>query len=171
MPKRPVAPLVNGRVRLRLIEEADLPLTRAWRNRDHIRKWFINSDVIVPERHQAWYQQYRDRDDDFVFIVEETETLKRPVGQIALYNVDWVGKRAEVGRMMIGEPEARGLGLARLAVNRLVGAAFDTFGLDEAYLDVLANNAPAISLYTACGFEESHRHAGLIRMQIERKPS
>ena len=54
MPKRIIAPLVNGRVRLRLLEEADLPMTLAWRNQDHIRKWFFHSDVITPEQHRRW---------------------------------------------------------------------------------------------------------------------
>jgi len=50
-------------------------MTRAWRNQDHIRKWFFHSDPITTEQHLAWWQRYQDRDDDFVFIIEETETL------------------------------------------------------------------------------------------------
>src|SRR5262249_62334012 len=102
MPKRSVAPLVSGRVRLRLLEEADLPMTLAWRNRDENRRWFFSSDPIPPDRHRHWFEDYRDRDDDFVFIIEETESLRRPVGQVALYDIDWQAGRPRGGRPAAG---------------------------------------------------------------------
>ena len=59
-------------------------MTLAWRNQDHIRRWFLTSDLISPEQHRAWFEQYQDRDDDFVFVIEETETLKpRPIRSTA----------------------------------------------------------------------------------------
>ena len=36
------------------IAEADLPLTRAWRNRDEIRRWFRTSDPIGEAQHAAF---------------------------------------------------------------------------------------------------------------------
>jgi diamine N-acetyltransferase len=165
MPKRQIAPLVSGRVRLRLLEEADLPMTRAWRNQDHIRKWFFNSDLVAPERHEAWWRQYRDRDDDFVFIIEETEALKRPVGQVALYNIDWAARRAEFGRLMIGEVDAQGRGFARLATATVVAAALTAWDFDEVYLEVLEANLPALAIYRGCGFHELGRRDGVVRME------
>src|SRR5688572_28340280 len=89
LPKRPLPPITSANVRLRLIGQSDLATTRAWRNQDDIRKWFLTSSVISPEQHESWFAQYRDRDDDFVFIIEETETLCRPVGQVSIYGIDW----------------------------------------------------------------------------------
>jgi len=86
--KRSMPPLVNGRVRLRLLEESDLPLTLAWRNQDDTRRWFFSSASISSEQHRAWFDQYKNRDDDFVFVIEEIDTLKRAIGQVALYHVD-----------------------------------------------------------------------------------
>jgi RimJ/RimL family protein N-acetyltransferase len=169
MPKRHIAPLVSGSVRLRLLEEADLPMTRAWRNQDHIRKWFFHSDPITPEQHQAWWRRYQDRDDDFVFIIEETERLKRPVGQVAIYNVDWTARRAEFGRLMIGEAEAQGRGLARIATARVVDEALKTWGINQVYLEVLAANAPALAIYRDCGFVEVGRKDEVVRM--EKRPA
>jgi RimJ/RimL family protein N-acetyltransferase len=165
MPKRHFSPLVSGRVRLRLLEEADLPMTRAWRNQDHIRKWFFNSGVITPEQHQGWWTRYQDRDDDFVFIIEETETLKRAVGQVAIYNVDWAARRAEFGRLMIGEPDAQGQGLALLATSTIVDEALITWGINEVYLEVLSDNAAALAIYHRCGFRELGRHDGVVKME------
>jgi RimJ/RimL family protein N-acetyltransferase len=160
---------VNGRVRLRLLEEADLPMTLAWRNQDHIRKWFLHSDVISPQHHHDWWQRYQARDDDFVFVIEETETLRRPVGQIALYNIDPATRRAEFGRLMIADADARGLGLARLATARLVREAFSSaWQLDELYLEVLAGNEAALHLYRVAGFKESGVTGAVRRMTLTR---
>lgn len=165
MPKRTIAPLVCGPIRLRLLEEADLPLTLAWRNLDHIRKWFLHSDVITPEQHHAWWERYRDRDDDFVFVIEETETLRRPIGQVALYRVDWSVRRAEFGRLMIADAGARGRGLARLATTCLVEAAQGFWGIDEIGLEVFDTNTAALRVYRDCGFEPTSRSAGIVNMR------
>jgi RimJ/RimL family protein N-acetyltransferase len=150
--KREIAPLVNGRARLRLLEEPDLPATLAWRNQDQIRRWFFSSDLITPEQHRAWFEQYKVRDDDFVFVIEDAGTLNRPVGQASLYHVDWAEGCAEFGRLMIGDGDARGLGLARLATACLVEEALTTWGLREVRLEVLASNVKALAIYDACGF-------------------
>jgi RimJ/RimL family protein N-acetyltransferase len=161
-------PLVNGRVRLRLLEEADLPQTLAWRNQDHIRRWFLTSDVITPEQHREWFEQYRERDDDFVFLIEETITLRSPVGQAAIYRIDRERGDAEFGRMLIGDDEARGQGLAQLATDALVKWAFSDLGLREVYLDVLPDNHAARSVYERCGFEAKQLTDGILRMTKHR---
>jgi hypothetical protein len=61
MSKRDLQPIDGDRVRLRLLTERDLPLTLAWRNQDHIRRWFFSSDLITPEQHQSWYWRYLER--------------------------------------------------------------------------------------------------------------
>ncbi len=164
MPKRPIAPLLNGRVRLRLLEEGDLPMTLAWRNQAHIRKWFFDSSVVTPEQHRAWWGRYLQKDDDFVFVIEETETLKRPVGQVAVYNIDWAVGGAEFGRLMIGDCLARGMGLACLATKRLIAEADGPWGLHRLYLTAREGNEAAIGLYRSCGFVESRHEGGAVRM-------
>jgi diamine N-acetyltransferase len=162
--KRTIPPLVGNRVRLRLLEEADLPQTRAWRNQAHIRRWFVNSSVIEPEQHQRWFEAYRDRDDDFVFIIEETQDLRKPIGQVALYRIDWDRGKAEYGRLMIGEADAAGRGLAREATDVLLRFATTTLKIHEIELEVFADNAAAIKIYAACGFRVRERSGSLLRM-------
>lgn len=156
----------HGRVRLRSLEETDLPATLAWRNQDHIRKWFLTSDLITPAQHLAWYERYKMRDDDFVFVIEETETLRRAVGQVSLYKVDWQAGRCEFGRLMIGDPEAAGLGLGRMATECLIGYAFSELALRELYLEVTSGNLRAIAIYLACGFERIESRPGVDVMQL-----
>lgn len=169
--KRWIAPLEHDRIRLRLLEETDLPLTLAWRNQEHIRKWFFFSDVITPEQHHAWYEKYRLRDDDFVFIIEETKTLQKPVGQVALYNIDWAARRGEFGRLLIGEPEAVGQGLAISATHLLVNTALTAWGLREVFLEVYAHNTVALAIYRRCGFYVTHEQHGVLTMSTLRTNS
>ena len=164
MPKRGVEPLTAGLVRLRLLDETDLPLTLAWRNQDSVRRWFFYSERITPEQHRAWHAQYAERDDDFVFIIEETERLQKPIGQVALYHVDWAAGQAEFGRLLIGEPEARGQGLAQAATSLLVDTALARWGLREIYLEVFTDNVAAMAVYRACGFRVAEAQDRVTKM-------
>ena len=166
MAKRPVAPLADERVRLRLLQPDDLPLTLAWRNQDHIRQWFFYSDPLTPAQHAAWYAQYAERDDDFVFIIEEAAQAHRPVGQVALYHIDWAARRAEFGRLLIGEADAAGRGLARAATALLVQAAQGQWGLHEIYLEVYTHNAAARAIYARCGFQMAGTQDNIVRMSV-----
>ena len=169
MPKRPLSPIIGSRVQLRLLTVADLPLTRAWRNQDHIRQWFLTPGVISAARHAAWFAAYVQKDTDFVFIIEEldeTGAVSRPVGQIALYNIEWQQRRAEYGRLMIGEWQATGRGLAKEATQLLLAYGFQQFGLQEITLETFSHNTTAIGLYQACGFRPTAEHSGIATMRI-----
>ncbi len=169
MLKRLIPPLQSGPVGLRLLEENDLPQTLAWRNQDHIRRWFFTSDRLTPEQHFAWFTRYQQRDDDFVFIIEELGPGSRPIGQAALYNVDWARGTAEFGRLMIGPANAAGRGLARAATSALVALAFDQLGLQEVYLDVMPDNIRAIRVYETCGFKVAGSTEKAVRMNCNKK--
>lgn len=164
MAKRDVVALEKEGVRLRLLEAEDLKMTLAWRNQPHIRRWFFYADVIGWEMHASWYEQYKTRDDDFVFIIEETHTLKKPVGQVAISHIDWSAKRAEYGRLLIGEPEARGMGIARAATNLLLEQAFAHWWLSEVYLHVYTANTAALAVYEACGFRVGSQTEDVLTM-------
>jgi len=165
--KRHIAPLATEGARLRLLEERDLAFTRAWRNQDHIRRWFLMSDPITAEQHLTWFGLYRDRDDDFVFVIEETDVLRRPVGQVSLYHVDWLSGRAEFGRLMIGEKKARGIGLARRVTTLLIDYAFGPMGLREVYLECLDDNHRALAVYADCGFKVVGQRGPVTLMAIQ----
>lgn len=164
MAKRTIPPLAGDRVRLRLLEDADLPRTLAWRNQEHIRRWFVHADAITREQHRQWFEGYRERDDDFVFVIEETRHLGKPVGQVSLYRIDWGRHRAELGRLLIGEVDATRRGLAREATALLIAYATDTWGIREIELEVFADNAPAIALYSASGFRVQEHRGPLLHM-------
>lgn len=149
MYKRRLENISLGNVRLRLLEEEDLPLTFTWRNRDDIRIWFFHSEPITIKNHYAWFNKYKSLDDDYVFIIE---FMDKPVGQVALYHIDWQKQSAEYGRLMIGEDKAKGKGIAKIATDLIIEFGFYTLNLKEIYLEVKKQNINAIKLYERCGF-------------------
>jgi RimJ/RimL family protein N-acetyltransferase len=166
-PKRHVPPIDAGDVRLVLLEEADLPMTLAWRNQDTIRRWFLETSVISAQRHRQWFDRYRWRDDDFQFVIHETRTLHRPIGQVGLYRIDWTLRTGEFGRLMIADEAARGRGLAVAASRALIETAFGSFGLTRIALDVRADNHVAIHIYESLGFTVVAAGAdGVMAMQL-----
>lgn len=164
MTKRPIEPIIKGRVRLRLLDESDLPMTLAWRNQDRVRKWFINSDLITYEQHREWFDNYRTRDDDFVFIVEETRDLLKPIGQVSIYNIDTVERRAEFGRIIIGEPDALLKGLAKEATMLAFHLAFSVLGLNELVAFVKSDNAGSEAALSSAGFGKKDEENGFKRL-------
>jgi RimJ/RimL family protein N-acetyltransferase len=163
MPKRTIHSIANEKILLRLVTEADLDLTLRWRNQDHIRRWFFTSSIIDPEQHHRWFEQYIERDDDFVFVIEELAT-QRPIGQVALYHVDWDLRRAEFGRLMIGESDAMGKGFARSATELAIRIAFVDFKLRQLYLEVYAHNTRARAIYESTGFQVVSQQNNLVTM-------
>jgi RimJ/RimL family protein N-acetyltransferase len=166
MPKRVVLPLENEAVILRPLELSDLPLTLAWRNQDEVRKWFVYSDILSVEQHYGWYENYKDLDNDFVFIILAKDLGNLPVGQIALYRIDWDLAVAEYGRIMIGEQTAKGKGYASQATKLLLEHGFNSFKLREITLIVRDDNMTAIALYKSRGFVEKSTTDGLITMFV-----
>ncbi len=169
--KRSYLSFGDGSVCLCLLSAADLRLTFDWRNRDDIRRWFINSQTITWEQHLAWWQAYQQRENDFVFIIKELQLLRRPVGQVSLYNIDLEKHEAEYGRLMIGDERARGQGIATRATRLLLNWAFHTLGIQRIYLQVLKDNLPAVKLYHACGFTIERNEVQLYLMSILHYPS
>jgi len=164
MEKRPIPPWQSGRIRLRLLEARDLRQTLDWRNQDHIRRWFFFRERLAPDQHRDWFARYQRRDDDFVFVIEETGGELRPIGQASLYNIDWVGGTAEYGRLLIGDADAAGRGFAREATHAIVTLAFERLGLTEVHVEVIPSNIRSIRLCEVCGFEVTGRTDKAVRM-------
>lgn len=152
-------------VRLRPLQEADLPLTLAWRNREGVRQRFVHTDVISGEAHRAWYLKYLEKVDDIVFIASK-QSDETPCGQLAIYAIDVETGEAEVGRFIVS-PEAAGTGLMRRALECLIELARSQLRLRRLVLSVRDDNERAIRLYAALGFAERARNAGMIDMSLD----
>jgi diamine N-acetyltransferase len=146
----------GNEIGLRSLSEKDIEMVRLWRNQDHIRKWFVYSNIISVEEQQRWYENYLKKPDDLMFIIENNvdgEGLL-PVGAVALYNIDLIKKNAEFGRLMIGESSAAGKGIALKATALICGYGFKELNLKSIHLDVFPNNEKAVNIYKKIGFKQ-----------------
>jgi RimJ/RimL family protein N-acetyltransferase len=137
---------------------------------DENRRWFVHSEPVERAAHLRWFQSYQERDDDFVFVVEDVRHSPRAVGQASLYHIDWGAGTAEFGRLLIGEPAARGRGLGLEATRSLIEFGFGPLGLRCIRLEVFSHNARAIAIYQHCGFQPLPDQPvdDLLRMEISR---
>ena len=95
-------------------------------------------------------RSYRRRDDDLMYIIETLD--RRPVGCVSLYHVDLAARTAEVGRLMIGRADDEGRGYAADASRALLRHAGTALGIRLVYLQVIADNQRALTLYEGLGF-------------------
>ena len=148
------------KINLREIKYSDLPKMMEWRNKDEIRKWFFDETFLTMEKQKHWYENYLKNDSDLMFIIETKEGI--PIGTIGLQNIDKKNRKAEFGRMMIGEESYLGKGLASAATKALLNFAFDELNMNKIYLFVRADNLRVIRLYERCNFI----HEGVLREYI-----
>ncbi|GJD35133.1 GNAT family N-acetyltransferase [Methylobacterium aerolatum] len=128
-----------------------------WRNEPEIARWFLTKHVFTAEGHLRWLEQAQQSGTDFNWVIEGPDGA--PLGTIGLYDVDWQAGRAEIGRILVGEMSARGLGHARQAVEAILSAARDA-GLREVHLVVKDENIGASKLYRSVGFTVSGHEDG-----------
>lgn len=80
-------------------------------------------------------------------VVEETDEY---LGTISLKAINMRDKNAEYAISLGSGAQGRGVGYA--ATRELLDLAFNRFGFEKIYLNVLADNTRAIQLYEKCGF-------------------
>src|SRR5262245_38986491 len=112
--------------------------------------------------HLQWLADMEARGDRHEFMIVERAS-GRSVGTIGLSHIDRVNRRAEYG-VLIGEPDARGKGLAAEASRLLLAYAFGTLALRRVYLHVFARNSDALRLYRRVGFQTE----GVLRQHIRK---
>jgi UDP-4-amino-4,6-dideoxy-N-acetyl-beta-L-altrosamine N-acetyltransferase len=107
------------------------------------------------EAHLRWLGQLQARGDRHEFVIVDLESA-RIVGTIGLSHIDRRHRRAEYG-VLVGEPDARGKGLAAEASRLLLQYAFGELGLHRVFLHVFLDNEPALRLYERLGFKTEGR--------------
>lgn len=160
----------GDRLNLVSLQEQDIELIRNWRNKDEIRKWFMNDSIISKEAQKNWFAFYSSKEKDYVFLLEEKTGKK--IGMLAIYNFSNNGKMVEFGRFLIGEEFARGKHYGKEAVTLACKLAFEEFGVECVCLEVFEDNNAALRTYLSSGFkvvgEKKHEDRKMLEMELQR---
>jgi len=148
-------PLRSSRVQIRLAEkDKDLPLLSEW-IRDDYGKHFLLSCLtaqVVDAEHLLSHPANQ------IGIVSRDG---RPIGAVAYLDIDQQQCRAEL-RKLIGEPSARGQGLAEEATRLWIRYGGEQLGLEKIYVSTLQTHLRNIQLNESIGFKVE----GLLRNEV-----
>jgi len=150
------------RVLLRRMGRDDAADVVRMRAEPEVQAQLFSARPPTMEEHLRWLADTEALGDRHEFMIVERAS-GRSVGTIGLSHIDRVNRRAEYG-VLIGEPGARGKGLAAEASRLLLAYAFGTLGLRRVYLHVLARNADALRLYRRVGFQPE----GVLRQHVRK---
>ncbi|MFD1031617.1 GNAT family N-acetyltransferase [Metaplanococcus flavidus] len=94
----------------------------------------------------------------FIYSVIDTET-EALIGHISLTRIDMNNRSARIGRVLVGDQDAKGTGVCKQMMQQVLKVAFDELQLHRVTLGVFDFNKPAIACYERAGFQKE----GLMR--------
>jgi RimJ/RimL family protein N-acetyltransferase len=80
------------------------------------------------------------------------------IGHISLGRIDRENKSARVGKVLVGDKNARGKGIGQLMIKEILKVAFDELQLHRVSLGVFDFNISAIACYENAGFIKEGLH-------------
>lgn len=98
---------------------------------------FIQNASVEPIDGQSVHYAVVDEQDEYL-------------GTVSLKDIDMTAKKAEYAIAL--RKKAHGKGIATEVTKQLLQIAFEEFGMERIYLNVLSENERAIHLYERCGF-------------------
>ena len=139
------------KVRLRALEEDDLPLTQRWTNAPSVVEFEGYPFPVSMADERTWFGVVRQSDFRKVLIIEVLEE-KRPIGNI-YFDVDWRHRSASIS-ITVGEPQEHGKGYGTDAIVTAVSHAFDELGLIRVSAAILAFNTGSLRAFEKAGFRQ-----------------
>lgn len=139
-------------MRLRKLEEKDAEGMLEWMNDPEVQKGFrFSTDRRSRENVLAFIRAAAVRPADgadihYAIVDEEDEYM----GTISLKSVEMTDGNAEYAISLRRKAQGKGIGTA--ATMEILRVAFEEFGFQRVYLNVLSDNERAVSLYEKCGF-------------------
>ena len=138
---------------LRPLKQSDIELLRKWRNDQKISRFFRKIGFISAEQQLQWYQKYLINENDYYWaIVENYKTI----GALSIYDIS--DTNAEIGRIMIGDINARGKGYGYKSLIMAMKIGFQRLGLQAFQLNVHEKNIRALRIYERAGFNKVGLH-------------
>ena len=144
-------PIIKGKnICLREISHGDTDTIVAWRNREDLGKFLKRENKLTKRSHTDFINNYFKKNNDFYFVAE-TKDLKIPIGTVAIYDVDFLSKRAEFGRLIVDDKyRTFAFEISFLALQ----FGFETLKLNKIYGAAQKENRKAVRFVLGLGFTE-----------------
>lgn len=136
-------------ITLRQFRETDRELVREWRNRDHVRRWMVNSHVIGVDEHNRWFDELAgDQSTRYWIIVDDG--VDKGVCNIA--NIDALARSCSSG-LYLSDTSYQGQGIGLAAEYLMLATAFDDLELRRVWCEILRHNKASILMHQHFGFD------------------
>lgn len=151
--------------RLRSIDERDLEDLRTWKNANK-NSFFLRED-ITPEQQSAWFDKFRNRPDDQMFVVEQrTESGWEKIGCMGFRRLEDEGCVDAYNIIRSRKLEPASFSMSD-AFRLLLAYAVDLHPSMPIRCKVLTEN-PAVEWYERNGFAKLDRGEGYVLMDLDK---
>lgn len=139
---------------LRPMETADIDQLYNWQNDRTLYETlggpfrFISRAALT-----EWLQKRSSYNPDEVNLAICLSESHKYVGNIYLRSFDWIGRKAELTGIFIGDREMRGKGIGREALHLVMQHAFEDLGLVRLWTYILESNIPSRRLFEGAGWK------------------
>lgn len=141
--------VAEPRMKLVAFDRQHLGPTRAWVNDPKLSALLDRVRPVTETEHEAWYQSIVLKQDCIFFAIELENGMH--VGNVWLWNIDSRHRKAEV-RILIGDSEARNVGIGTESIKQVTSYAFWRLNLNKVYAYVLECNPRAKASFEKAGF-------------------
>ncbi len=156
-----IGPIEGSRLRLRPVEEPDLPQLMAWVVEPEVLYWWDDEMADLDEARAEFLapDEGGPREGYIIEVIEDLVAGGRPVGGRPVGYIQWWHRYYDPDYhwtagidIFIGEPDARDRGVGTEAVRMLLGYLFEVRKLHCVTIDPEVANARAIRSYQKAGF-------------------
>jgi RimJ/RimL family protein N-acetyltransferase len=149
--------IIGRRVRLRPVEEEDLPRFVSWLADPEVRRHLALYHPMGMEQERRWFEANVTAGDTQAWSIDcravpSTPEVWQHIGSCGFHAIDWRNRVGELG-ILIGAKDYWGQGYGTDATRTLVRWGFGTLNLNRIFLKVFADNARAIRCYEKVGFQ------------------
>ena len=133
----------KNKISIKPINKSHLSKLRFWKNQN--KNYFFHKDLITQEDQTKWYQLFKSRKNDYMFVIINNNSLVGCMG-IRLINDEW-----DVYNVILGNLKYSKKGIMGIAFFKMIEFAL-SLKKTKISLKVLKNN-PAIIWYKKQNFE------------------
>jgi RimJ/RimL family protein N-acetyltransferase len=148
--------LEGKHVRLRQIEELDLPKLRDWRNSPYIRAYTREYRPLNMLNQKKWFEFLLTDQSNIMFVIEKKDN-EEIIGCCGLTHINWKEGHGEVS-IYIGEEKWQEKGYASDALQLLLNYGFCELRLHRIYAIIFGYNEASIKFFEKNRFKLEGRH-------------